>query len=367
MNADLVGWTVDIVENEGKRAISTTSEVVVDDLGGGGAADFTCYIWQRVKDDPDITPVIRLSPPKDSNGVPQPGMPTFFYDLSVDLTGMNHVVLDVAQLNSPTIISVGGRVVDADVQGVPANVIIKSDQLFGGNFGDNVSYRTVVSTDEDGTWSAELMPGDYTAIAIPSSNPDLATTSSELKVAVGDLGQGKSLVLFPKASMTGAVTTPQGGVADTLPVLVQPSFGKSTSFLKSVLDAEQQLPGNTSAITAGDGSFSMLVDHGELDLAIKPDQDTLLPWLVRARVSVPASADPEPVAMGSLPITNPIVLTGLVRAPSPQNDLLGGSQIRAFITVENGEGERPTAIQIAETTAAPDGSYQLLLPASISQ
>jgi hypothetical protein len=273
----------------------------------------------------------------------------------------------VSQLNNPKVISVGGTVVDPDVQGVPASVIIKSELLFGGDFGDNLSYRTIVSTDPEGNWSAQLMPGDYTAIAIPSSHPNLATTASVLQVSDGDLGSGKSLPLNPKAQMTAAVSTPQGGPAASIPVFVQPSFGKSTSFLKSVLDAEQQLPGTSSTLTGVDGSISLRVDHGELDLAVKPDQDTLLPWLVRARVAAPASANPEPVAMGALSITHPVVLTGFVRAPATKNFVLGGSQIRAFVTVDNGTGERPTAIQIAETTARADGFYSLLLPASISQ
>jgi hypothetical protein len=50
--------------------------------------------------------------------------------------------------------------------------------------------------------------------------------------------------------------------------------------------------------------------------------------------------------------------------------VLPGAQIRAWLTLPStgdGTDERPTAIQIAETTASGSGSYRLLLPASISQ
>jgi hypothetical protein len=183
-----------------------------------------------------------------------------------------------------------------------------------------------------------------------------------------DLGDGRAIDINPKASLEGSATSPQGGAAHDVSVLLQSSAPESATFLQSTLTISELQATNATTVTDGSGAFALAVDPGVLDVSLRPSSGSNLPWLVRPRVTIQPSAEPQKADLGLLAISNPVVLRGQVR--SAAGHVLPGAQIRAWLTLpstSDGGDARPTAIQIAETTAGGNGSYQLLLPASISQ
>jgi len=151
-------------------------------------------------------------------------------------------------------------------------------------------------------------------------------------------------------------------------VLLQSSAPEATTFLQSMLRISELQATSATAVTGESGAFALTVDPGKIDVSLRPSSNTNLPWMVTPRVTIQPSDEPQTADLGTLPISNPVVLKGTVQ--SAAGYALPGAQIRAWLTLPSSEedpGERPTAIQIAETTASSSGAYRLLLPASISQ
>ncbi|RLB64047.1 MAG: hypothetical protein DRI90_05560 [Deltaproteobacteria bacterium] len=365
---DLQGWSVDLVENKRGRVISTADQNL-ETTSAVDPTNFALKFWPEQIESESVSAIIRLTPPEDQHEL---GMPTVLWHLSaVDLDGDYQVQLDLSALSVTEVIHLGAKTRDLSAGpdvGVPATVVIQSEELLDGEFGGNVSYKTTVTTDGDGAFDAWILPGTYRVVAVPSSTSDLAITEETWDINSGDLGDGRAIDIKPKASLEGSATTPQGGAAHDVSVLLQASAPESATFLQSMLRIAELQATSATTVTSGSGAFALAVDPGVLDVSLRPSSASSLPWLVRPRVTIQPSDDPQKADLGTLAISNPVVLRGLVRSAAGHE--LKGAQIRAWLTLPStngGDEQRPTAIQIAETTAGADGSYQLLLPASISQ
>lgn len=354
-------WTADLVDNASGRPISTNAPLVVD--ADTMTPDFELYVWADMLATAGVVPVIRMTPPAN-----EPYLPVVLWDFASASNNTLSVQLDMGALQGATAVAADGGVIDVDGLGVAARVVIQSEALFANSFGDNASYRTSLETDADGTWGPTLLlPGEYTAIAFPLSNDELAVTNTLLHVDDVASASGLAINVYPRALLDGVAHTPVGGPAGNIPLLLQPSIGPEASFYRSVIEISEVMPGVSSTLTQGDGSFSLLVDPGELDMSLRPSEDTGLPWLVRSRIRVNASEQPAPAQLGDVSITHPVVLSGQVRG---NNFVLGGSLIRAFVMVEITNADSSVsniALQVAETIADANGMYRLLLPASTSQ
>ncbi|MBW2453697.1 MAG: hypothetical protein JRI68_04265 [Deltaproteobacteria bacterium] len=365
---DLQDWSVELVENKRGRVIST----VDDDLETTSAVDptnFAVKFWPEQLESDGVDAVIRLTPPEAKHEL---GMPTVLWHLTaVDLDGDYQVELDLSTLSQAEVIHIGAKVRDPSAGpdvGVPSTIVIQSEELLNGEFGGNVTYKTTVTTDGDGAFEAWILPGTYKVVAVPSSTTDRAITQVTWPFDPGDLGDGRAIDLEPKASLEGTATIPAGGAAHDVSVLLQSSAPESATFLQSMLRISELQATSATTVTGESGAFKLGVDPGVLDVSLRPSSDSNLPWLVRPRVTIQPSEEPQKADLGPLPISNPVVLKGIVE--SAGGHVLPGAQIRAWLTLPstgNGSAERPTAIQIAETTASGSGSYRLLLPASISQ
>jgi hypothetical protein len=363
---DVTGWTVDLLENDHGRVISTAAPVAED-------GHFSLKYWYALiaADDPNaLDAVVRLTPPEE--GALQ-GMPVILWHLDSLLWSYGQdIALELGALAEPdaATIDIMGTVTDADLSPVPATVLIQSKALLGGAFGGNIAYKTTVSSDAEGMFSAALLPGEYTVIAIPSSSNSFAISSASWTILAGDLGGGKRIQVNPKSAIKGTVMTPSGEPVHDTPAFLQASAASTSSLLASLLDVSSLLPTSTTTSTDPSGVFQLSVDPGDFDLSLRPEEGTSLPWLARSKIEVKETEVPEVKDLGALVLTHPVLIRGQVR--SPHNHVLGGSQLRAWLTLPpTGEprGDDPmagaTAIQIGETTASADGSFTLYLPASI--
>jgi hypothetical protein len=380
-NLSLEGWTIDLVENAGGRAISTSQSFGKRALGSGStthwggsgqggsggvpvpAAPFALTYWPKFAGQP----LIRLTPPTDAVA-----MPTVLWLLSaVDLDGDNHVGLDLSALAAATPVKIDGAVLDESSGGVGARVTIQSVELLGGEFGGNVAYRTTADAGSSGHFEVSLLPGTYKVIAVPGGAPSEAITEASWKINQNDLGGGKTVVLNPKGSLIGTVLTPAGNAAFRVPSNLQPSASPALAYLDEILSTYDLLPTTATALTDDSGAFSIPVDPGVFDLSLRPEDSSGFPWLVRAQITVQARTEPAapPDDLGTLSLSCPVLLGGQIRAGD--GSLLPGAVIRAWLPVPADPGDsgqsRPTVIQIARALSDANGSYALYLPASISQ
>jgi hypothetical protein len=102
------------------------------------------------------------------------------------------------------------------------------------------------------------------------------------------------------------------------------------------------------------GAFSMHVDEGVYDVHVKVPSETGFPWLVEPALSMSAEDGDQARVYRLVP---PIPVRGVVRASDGSD--VSGALIRGYVLSDAGGQTR--RIQIAETTSAADGSYELLI------
>ncbi len=354
-------WTVELLEDTNGRTISTRVNPEGEE---GKPASFLLQYWddQVGKEGTDV--VIRLTPPDEAKAL---GMPVMFWPLaSVDLDNDGNVELNVNSLISAAAATGTGSVISTITkQGVPATIYIQSTSILAAN--GFVSYKNTVNSDASGDFVVTLLPGSYRMVAVPSVGTDLAMTEATWDIPDDKFGNGRTISVNPKTSLTGVALTPQGAPAYEIPTLLAPAGAEAETYLYGVLTASEVEPNSATTVTGGNGSFALAVDPGMFDMSMQPPQASQMPWLVRPRVTI-KSNEPNTTDLGTLPISNPVVLHGTLSSPFGEG--IEHAVIRAWLAPEStsdNELDRPTAIQIAETTADENGRYTLLLPASISQ
>ncbi len=359
----LSDWTVELLEDTNGRTISTrvnpTGEV-------GQPAEFTLQYWDDQVGKEGVDVVIRLTPPDQAKAA---GMPVMFWPLaSVDLDADGFVELKVDSLLSATAVTGTGSVISgSSKQGVPATIYIQATTIY--SFSGFVSYKNTVSSDAAGDFVVTLLPGIYRMVAVPSIGADLAITETNWEIPKGDeeFGNGRTISVDPKSSLTGVAITPQGEPAYAIPTLLAPATAEAETYLHGVLTATDVEPTSATTVTSGSGSFALPVDPGMFDMSLRPPLSSQLPWWVRRGVTI-QSNEPN-TDLGTLPISNPVVLHG--NLSSPIGEGIDSAVIRAWLAPastnpDNGL-DRPTAVQVGEASADANGNYKLLLPASISQ
>ncbi|MBI4952361.1 MAG: hypothetical protein HY908_10035 [Myxococcales bacterium] len=347
---DLTGWTIDLVDNEGGRVIAAEQTLGAP---SNGTTSFELASWVELRP----LAVLRLTPPESA-----PAMPTIVWKLdAADVDGDNHVSFDLAPLAGQAPVLLEGTVLD-EHGGEPlgAQVVVQS-LAFAEPIGQNQAFQTSASTDGYGNFTLSLLPGTYLVSALPS-DATLALSQQQLVLSAQSL-PGHTVLVQPKSTIGGRATTSLGP-ASGIAVSFQPSASPPGTFIENLLAASAVGPSSATASTAADGSFSAALDPGVFDLSLRPSAGSGFPWLVRSRLTI---LPEQPAAdLGELGVTNPVVLTGVVRAPD--GTPLGNALVRAWLPIAtSAQAGKETVLQIAETIAGVDGSYRLNLPASTSQ
>jgi len=359
----LDGWQIELVENENGRRIST-SQILPEQQAYVLEAKFSLQYWPELLEQQQDA-LIKLSPPADKNA-----MPTILWNLAaVDLHSLGHVGLDISELGSAQPLEIEASVLDSSqTNGIPATVTVQSLELLDGKFGTNISLKTTTETDATGRFTAWLLPGTYEVIAQPGDGIH-AITAATWTFTEGDLGGGRTITVNPKAALLGAANTPQGTAAYDISAYVQPSASPAASYYYDKLTTSDLLPANAVTLTNANGAFAISLDPGVFDLSLRPEREAGYPWLVRSRVTILEYEEPNIANLGQLTISNPVVLTGTVKAQS--NGPLAAAVIRAWLPVyvDGGSNDQqvPTMIQIGEAVSNGSGGYSLYLPSSLSQ
>lgn len=241
-------------------------------------------------------------------------------------------------------IQFSGRVRDEAGTPVPsATVRFSSNGIFDGSqLGLQGSFSTSASTDEEGAFGAELLPGYYSVTVTPPEDADRLWGVLSADALVGpEVTVSEALIVPNRAELFGWVRT----------------FGQEAAVGVTVLgrartvEDRPPLQRSQEAVTNSLGRFTMQMDLGVYDLQIKVPSESGYAWLVEPTLSIE-----EDVAR-TYWLEPPVPIEGTVQAvdgtPVP------GALIRAYALVDDGPANR--YVQVGETTSDEEGGYRLLI------
>ena len=349
----IAGVTVQAIDPDNGAIVSTTV-VSGDDSTTDGAGSFTLLL------SPGVTRyLLRVG------GVTLPGetpSPTYDVDpmyLVPDMSGRVPVL--VPQLR--TVLYQGSVNVEGDalarVEG--ATIELRAAELLDVETGAVGNFRTTpVTTDIDGNFEVLLVPGTYEVVVRPPSTEaavELGVYATRVTIsdATGGILAGQAFELPPRFTYGGSVSTADGRH------IAGASVQASARGIDTTGGLELAMRFNRTSTTSSDdtGAFSMPLDRGVYDLAVKPPAGSGFPWVLVRDVEIRATTGNfvrEVVFDAPVPLSGTLVDSG--EAP------VEGAEIRAYAIVDVPDFG-PRSIEVARTTSAANGSYVLLLPARL--
>jgi len=239
-----------------------------------------------------------------------------------------------------------GRVRDANGVPIPgATVRFFSTGIFGGSqLGLEGSFSDSASTDAEGRFATDLLPGFYTISVTPPSDVANAWGILSAEALVGDaITATEALIVPPQIGLRGWVTTFSDEAAAGITILARARSGTGW-------DARSQ-----ESVSNTIGAFAMTLDAGLYDLQVKVSSDSGFAWLVEPDLLMSADSGER---LRAYQLAPPIPIRGVLR--SGDGKAVPNALVRAYILVDTGGGTtRP--LQVAETVSGEDGSYRLLI------
>jgi hypothetical protein len=377
----LDGWTVDMLDSVTGRPLSTRLELSQPSLDSTKEYQEYAANLEYVGNNRAESEFVRLAPPKDTTA------PTVLVPRSALQLLTNTPVFNFTQLPDP--VRIEGTLIEGEgdaIVGSPGTVALTAKELEGIDSGTMASFGRSVQAQEDGSFQVDLLPGTYRVRATPperwtrcpdgQKSCDCPLRSTEDEWVVGrtpSLQAGKTVALSRRAAITGSVTTNLGPASGaSIRLSPQPvAADVLSSALGQVPVGARAAAGSVDA----SGQFQVLVDPGRFQLAIRPEQSSGFPWLVRREVSVEDPANGT-LDLGPLSAPLPVVYTGAVTAWGGATwFVLPDAVIKAYVvpvsSVSGGQVSRSSGsspvVQVAEVRANSKGVFELLVPASLDE
>ncbi|MGB8329943.1 MAG: carboxypeptidase-like regulatory domain-containing protein [Polyangiales bacterium] len=238
-----------------------------------------------------------------------------------------------------------GRVRDTNDVAVPAATVrFLATGIFGSQIGLEGSFSSSATTDEEGRFGTDLLPGLYTISVTPPADVENAWGILSAEALVDDENRSTEALIVPtQVGLRGWVTTFRDESATGVTVLA-----------RARSDAESGAR-SQEAVSSALGAFVMTMDPGVYDIQVKASAKTGFAWLIEPELVM--RADWGDVLRG-YQLDPPIPVQGILRssdgAPVPS------AMIRAYLFIDTGAGtSRP--LQVAETVSGEDGRYRLLI------
>lgn len=222
-------------------------------------------------------------------------------------------------------------------------------------------FSATATTDADGQFSVELLPGNYDVVVTPDrARPEDAVLAvlreeRDLTEASGS-ARGQLFQVPDRVRFNGSVVTRDGvGMVDAQ-VRANVVSGQGADLLGPVSSYARSIESMSGPM----GEFTLFLDVGVYDVRIAPPPGSNFPWQVVPDVAIGGGDVP---LRDVYELENPVTLTGEVAfdvdgAPVP----VSSGTIRAWAIL--GEGDAQRAVLVGESTIEA-GSYALLLPPSI--
>jgi hypothetical protein len=375
---DLQGWQLDIVDPiEGR-------ELAVPVTLGSPVVDATDSKINHYHAKVAYNPIAsRLSPPVGTEILrlqPKAGSiaPTFYAAISNltlfnDSTGETAFKLD----GVPETAVLTGRVESEDKsQPLSAEIAFNAISFSIANDGIGSQFSTFVQSDDAGQFEVALPSGKYQVVAVPPN--DQLHGSLETTWTVQGLAstQGGRLLSIPMLShLVGGVDSSVRWSSSSSATL------QATPSSRIVYDATT----NTAALRAYNSGastasalfqpaqtqlFDLPTDSGTFDISLRPPDG--LPWIVTPGVAVGDAS--TAIQRWTMPL--PVSWSGRLRVPlatsadSSNLSDLPRAVLRVFVLLDKTDPDQATQatkdaasiVQIAETRAGADGSFNLVLP-----
>ncbi len=241
-----------------------------------------------------------------------------------------------------------GRVRDTNDSAVPgATVRFVSTGIFDGSkLGLEGSFSASATTNEEGSFGAELLAGFYSIVVTPPEDVENTWGILSAEALVGEgLTTIEALIVPPQIGLRGGVTTFRDESAPGVTVLARARSGTDVGAAHR----------SQEAVSDDLGAFAMSIDAGLYDMHVKVSPKTGFAWLVEPEFVMS-------VELGDLErgyrLAPPIPVHGVIRTNDAE--IVPNALVRAYVLTDAGGGAtRP--IQVAETVSAEDGSYRLLI------
>ena len=232
---------------------------------------------------------------------------------------------------------------DSPVPG--ATVRFLSTTILGENLlGLEGSFAGSATTNEDGSFGTELLPGLYSITVTPPEDVETTWGILSTEALVGEeTMETEALIVPSQFSLHGWVTTFRQEQASGVTVLARARSNVATV----ATHRSQEAVSNTL------GAFLMSVDAGHYDMHVKVPSETGFAWLVEPELVMSAERGD---LLRSYELVPPIPIEGVLR--TSDGAALPSALIRAYVLTGTGPS-RP--IQVAETVTGEDGSYRLLI------
>lgn len=380
----LVDWKLDVVEPGGGRLISTTQTIPPDAKSPYDIPTPLYFypVWTYGNPDADqgSTELVRLSPP--------PGLlaPTYYYQRkAIEIFDRGSAVIEPPPV-LPTPVTFSGQIVGArDGSPAPASVVLTATELTAVGSGVSAAFEARARTDENGRFSATLLPGKYRVRATPNGGlEDYAAAEATWEVAETPRRQtGRTLELPAPLEITGrAVFSWNASGVLGAAVVAEPSrLDRRPGLLTRTLGAASLSPRFAqSSIDDPGGEFGFASDFGKLDFFVRPPDSSHLAWFVMPGLEFASDVE-STVRLNAVQLPLPLRLVGDVRilnAPpvkvvlSPASYRPAQSLLRAYVLLD-ADGQAVTSVSsaqsvlpIAETRVDANDRYTLFLPASLN-
>jgi hypothetical protein len=295
--------------------------------------------------------------------------PTVFFDRTA-LGLFNGAQADLSKIftHLPPKVKLQGQLARLDT-GAPTSgkVSLVSKAISGMDQGIFGSFQATAEAGDDGLFEVELPPGQYWARAVPPLPAGILPVEGALsaievtwEVPADIKSQAGKLLELPNLAEVIGQARVQGAqvqaVPSPQPVLVfDEAFGLGPF-----------RPRASSALVDDTGHFVMHADPGTFDVSVQASENLGFAWFVRAGVQV----GDKTLDLGHASPAVPSVVTGVAKLAD--STTLSAAAIRAYAYLDKDQAytrdpkQAVSVIEIAETRAAEDGSFRLLLPSSIA-
>jgi hypothetical protein len=230
----------------------------------------------------------------------------------------------------------GAAVAGAAVRFLSSSVFDDSQLGLQGSFSGSAT------TNEDGSFGTELLPGLYSVTVTPpdESDSNWGVLSSEAVVGEG-ISAEEAFIVPPRVELFGTVVTFKDEVVAGVTVAARARLNNQLGSLHR----------SQEVVSDPLGGFTMNMDVGLYDMQVQIPSETGYAWLVE-----PALAMSEDITRGYR-LDPPIPIEGLLQASD--GTPVPGALIRAYVLADDGVSKRP--VQIAETESDEMGNYRLLI------
>jgi len=226
--------------------------------------------------------------------------------------------------------------------------------------GARSTFECRVTTEDDGSFLAWLVPGDYAVVVVPTQGEFGNAVRSAFRVQ-GDVPRqvGQVFAVEPRLPLDGRALTPSGAAMEGARVTAIPfqdAYVNHACLEDPEMAALASRARGADTLTVGDGSFRLDLDPGLYRLLIEPPDSSGFPATLGSPVCVTSRVRAYDVTLDP-----PLEVHGTVR--DAVGRVASRASVEALVRLRE-PGAPGVVVRVARGTADVSGRYTVLLPSS---